>query len=147
MGPQKKYLSVKIFHITQSPYAASKVAADQLSLSFNKSFNLPVSIIRPFNTYGPRQSARAIIPTIITQALMNKRIELGSLHPKRDLMYVEDTVKGICAAIGNKKTFGQIINLGTGYEISIKDLVKKISKILGFQIKYKTEKKKKTKKK
>ncbi len=118
----------------QSPYAASKIAADQLALSFHKSFGLPVSIIRPFNTYGPRQSTRAIIPTIITQALQNKKIEIGSLFPKRDLLFVEDTVNGIIAAIGNKKSVGKAINLGSGFEISIKDLASKICKILGIKM-------------
>lgn len=134
--PKKVPISENFPYSAQSPYAASKIAADQLSLSFYRSFDLPVSIIRPFNTYGPRQSARAIIPTIITQALKNKKIKLGSVYPRRDLMYVEDTVRGICAAINNKKTFGQVINLGTGYEISIKDLVKKIGKLLNIKIEY-----------
>ena len=124
----------------QSPYAASKIAADQLALSFHKSFNLPVTIIRPFNTYGPRQSARAIIPTIITQVLKKNRIEVGSIFPKRDLVYVEDTVNGIISAIGNKKSIGQVINLGSGYQISIKDLINKISKIMGIKIKIKKNK-------
>jgi NAD dependent epimerase/dehydratase len=137
--PKKVPITENFPYNAQSPYAASKIAADQLSLSFYRSFNLPVSIIRPFNTYGPRQSARAIIPTIITQALKNKKIKLGSVYPKRDLMYVEDTVRGICAAINNKKTYGQVINLGTGYEISIKNLVEKISKLLGFKIEYQTQ--------
>ena len=124
----------------QSPYAASKIAADQLALSFHKSFGLPVSIIRPFNTYGPRQSTRAIIPTIITQALQNKKIEIGSLFPKRDLLFVEDTVNGIIAAIGNKRSLGKVINLGSGFEISIKDLANKICKILGIKKKLKHSK-------
>jgi len=134
--PKKVPITEKFSCNAQSPYAASKIAADQLSLSFYKSFNLPVSIIRPFNTYGPRQSARAIIPTIITQALKKRIVKLGSLYPKRDLMYVEDAVNGICATIGNKKTYGEVINLGTGYEISIKRLIDKISKILGFKIRH-----------
>ena len=137
--PKKVPITENFPYNAQSPYAASKIAADQLSLSFYRSFDLPVSIIRPFNTYGPRQSARAIIPTIITQALKNKKIKLGSVYPRRDLMYVEDTARGIYAAINNKKTFGQIINLGTGYEISIKDLVKKISKLLDIKIEYQIE--------
>ena len=104
-------------------------------MSFNKSFGLPVTIIRPFNTYGPRQSARAIIPTIITQALKNNRIEVGSTFPKRDLVYVEDTANGIISAIGNKKSIGQVINLGSGFQISIKDLINKISAIMGVKLK------------
>tara|TARA_B100001989_G_scaffold151451_1_gene107959 strand:- start:983 stop:1975 length:993 start_codon:yes stop_codon:yes gene_type:complete len=124
----------------QSPYAATKVAADQLVLSFNKSFDLPVSIIRPFNTYGPRQSARAIIPTIISQVLRKKIIEVGSLSPRRDLLYIEDTVRGIISAIGNKKSIGEVINLGSGYDISIKNLIEKIGKILNKKIKYRIKK-------
>lgn len=114
----------------QSPYAASKIAADQLALSFHRSFGVPVSIIRPFNTFGPRQSARAVIPTIITQAIKNNNIEIGSITTKRDFLYVEDTVKGIISAIGNKKSVGEIINLGSGQSISIKNLIKKIGTIL-----------------
>ena len=120
----------------QSPYAASKIAADQLALSFHKSFNLPVTIVRPFNTYGPRQSTRAIIPSIITQAIKNI-IEIGSTYPTRDLLYVEDTVGGIISAIGNKKSIGQVINIGTGYEISVKKLALKIGNILGVKIVFK----------
>ncbi len=136
-GSQDKFpITEEAPYNAQSPYAATKVAADQLSLSFYKSFNLPVSIIRPFNTYGPRQSARAIIPTIISQALKKKVINLGSLHPKRDLLYVADTVNGIIAAIKNKKSIGEIINLGSGYEISVKNLIKRIEKISHKKIKY-----------
>jgi len=120
----------------QSPYSASKIGADQLAFSFFSSFNLPVSIIRPFNTYGPRQSARAIIPSVISQiAKNNEYIKLGSLHPTRDFSYVEDTVKGFLSAIGNKRTIGEIINLGSGFEISIGDTVKLISEIMNQEIK------------
>ena len=119
----------------QSPYSASKIGADQLAYSFFSSFNLPVSIIRPFNTYGPRQSARAIIPSVISQiAKNNEYIKLGSLHPTRDFSYVEDTVKGFLSAIGNKRTIGEIINLGSGFEISIGDTVKLISEIMNQEI-------------
>lgn len=114
----------------QSPYAASKIAADQLALSFYRSFGIPVSIIRPFNTFGPRQSARAVIPTIIAQAIKKNNIEIGSINPKRDFLYVEDTVNGIISAIGNKKSVGEIINLGSGQSISIKNLIKKIGFLL-----------------
>lgn len=124
----------------QSPYAASKIAADQLALSFHKSFNLPLTIVRPFNTYGPRQSTRAIIPSIITQALKKKLIEIGSTYPTRDLLYVEDTVDGIISAIGNKKSIGEVINIGSGYEISIKKLALKIGNILGVKIVFKRKK-------
>ncbi len=123
----------------QSPYAASKIAADQLALSFYKSFDLPVSIIRPFNTYGPRQSTRAIIPSLITQALKNSVVEVGSVFPTRDFVYVSDTVLGFVKAINNKKAVGEVINLGTGYEISIKDLITIIAKITGKKIPTKTK--------
>ena len=124
----------------QSPYAASKIAADQLALSFNKSYGLPVTIIRPFNTYGPRQSARAIIPTIITQALKKNIIDIGSIFPTRDFLYVEDTVRGMISTINNKKSIGEVINLGSGYEISIRELAKMIGKILKVNIKFKYNK-------
>jgi len=124
----------------QSPYAATKIAADQLALSFNKSFGLPVSIIRPFNTFGPRQSTRAIIPTIITQALTKKIIEVGSIYPRRDLLFVEDTVQGIISSIGNKKSIGEIINLGSGFDVSVKQLIERIGFIINKKIKYKISK-------
>tara|TARA_Y100001970_G_scaffold105894_1_gene132669 strand:+ start:2373 stop:3365 length:993 start_codon:yes stop_codon:yes gene_type:complete len=124
----------------QSPYAASKIAADQLALSFYKSYGLPITIIRPFNTYGPRQSARAIIPTIITQALKKNIVEIGSIFPTRDFLFVEDTVRGMMSAINKKKSIGEIINLGSGYEISIKNLAYIIAKILRVKIKFKYSK-------
>lgn len=115
----------------QSPYAASKAAADLLGLSFHKSFNLPVVIIRPFNTYGPRQSARAVVPTIITQILNGKKkIKLGTLTPTRDLTYVEDTVDGFIRAGECSEVIGQVINLGNNFEISIGDLAQLISEYL-----------------
>lgn len=120
----------------QSPYAATKIGADQLALSFHRSFGLPVTVLRPFNTYGPRQSARAIIPTIITQILKNKKeISLGSLHPTRDLVYVEDTVAGFIQAMQCPGIDGEVIHLGTGYEISIENLAKSIAKLMGIEIK------------
>lgn len=126
----------------QSPYSASKIAADHLALSYFRSFNLPVSIARPFNTFGPRQSLRAIIPTIINQIInQNKQISLGNIYPKRDLTYVEDTVLGIMS-VGfseNKKTDGEVFNLGTGYSISIGDLANLIGKIMGQNILIKQE--------
>jgi len=107
----------------QSPYAATKIAADALALSFHKSFALPVVIARPFNTYGPRQSVRAVIPTIIGQLLKGeKSIALGSLHPTRDLNYVEDTCSGFIALASCDEAVGQEINIGSGREISIGDL-------------------------
>ena len=124
----------------QSPYSASKIGADQLAYSFFTSFNLPVSIIRPFNTYGPRQSARAVIPSVISQiANKNEFIKLGSLHPTRDFSYVEDTVQGFLSAINNKETIGEVINLGSGFEISIGDTVNLISQIMGREIKIKVD--------
>ena len=127
-----KQIPIKESHSlsAQSPYAASKIAADQLALSYYKSFGTPVSIIRPFNTYGPRQSTRAIIPTIITQALKKSLINVGSTYPTRDFVYVSDTVSGFTKFLNCKKAVGETINLGTGYEISIKDLIKVVSKIL-----------------
>jgi NAD dependent epimerase/dehydratase len=117
----------------QSPYAASKIAADQLAESFFCSYNLPIVIVRPFNTYGPRQSARAIIPTIVAQALTREIIDLGALKTSRDLTYVSDTVDGFLKAAENKVDIGQILNLGTGVDISVKDLCKKICKVLGVE--------------
>lgn len=111
----------------QSPYSATKIGADRLAESFYRSFNLPVSIVRPFNTYGPRQSARAVIPTIISQLLDGKEeIKLGSLTPTRDFNYVKDTVAGFIAISESDKTIGQEINIATQQEISIGDLAKEI---------------------
>ena len=125
----------------QSPYAASKIGADQLALSFYQSFGTPVSIIRPFNTYGPRQSARAIIPTIILQILNGKKkIRLGNLYSTRDLTFIDDTVEGFLKII-KKNTSGEIINLGTGYDVSILDLVKIISKEMSTKVEIITDKK------
>tara|TARA_Y100001978_G_C23701259_1_gene441074 strand:+ start:2279 stop:3277 length:999 start_codon:yes stop_codon:yes gene_type:complete len=119
----------------QSPYSASKIGADQLAMSFHYSFELPVTIIRPFNTYGPRQSARAVIPTIISQIANNQtQIKLGSTSPTRDFSYVEDTAKGFLSAIGCKKSIGEIINLGSNFEISILETVKYISELMNFEI-------------
>lgn len=107
----------------QSPYSATKIGADRLAESFYRSFNLPVAIVRPFNTYGPRQSARAVIPTIISQLLGgNREIKLGSLSPTRDFNYVKDTVAGFVAIAESDRTIGQEINIATGQEISIGDL-------------------------
>ncbi len=115
----------------QSPYAATKIGADQLVMSFYSSFDTPVAIARPFNTYGPRQSARAVIPTIITQIANGQRkIQLGALHPTRDFNYVEDTVNGIIAVAESEKTIGEVINLGSNYEISIGDAVQLILEVM-----------------
>ena len=124
----------------QSPYAATKIGSDQLSLSFYKSFGMPISIIRPFNTYGPRQSARAVIPTIISQVFrFNKVIKLGNIHTKRDFTYVTDTVLGFVKALESDKSIGEVINLGTGTNFSIKDTIKIVSNIIGKNIKVKKE--------
>ena len=126
----------------QSPYAASKIGADQLALSFNKSFKLPVSILRPFNTFGPRQSARAIIPTIITQILKSNKIKLGNLTPTRDFTYVEDTVDAFVKALKASKISGEVINIGNNFEISIKDTLEIIKEIYGKEIQLIKDKKK-----
>ena len=132
----------------QSPYAASKIAADQLALSFYRSFNLPITIIRPFNTFGPRQSARAIIPTIITQILNNKNtIKLGNLLPTRDFTFVEDTADSFIQALKGNKLAGETINIGNNFEISIKDIIKTMRNDFGFDFKVILDKKRVRKKK
>jgi len=114
----------------QSPYSASKIGADKIAESFYLSFGLPVVTVRPFNTFGPRQSARAVIPTIITQALNGSEIRLGNLEPTRDLNFVADTVEGFIKAAETPKAIGETINLGTGREISIGDLAALILKLM-----------------
>lgn len=115
----------------QSPYSATKIAADALAFSYYSSFELPVTIARPFNTYGPRQSARAVIPTVITQLLTGiKKLKLGSLHPTRDFNYVLDTCKGFMALADCNDAVGKTINIGSGSEISIGDTVKLIARIM-----------------
>jgi dTDP-glucose 4,6-dehydratase len=120
----------------QSPYAATKIAADQLALSFHRSFATPVTVIRPFNTYGPRQSARAVLPTIITQLQQGKRVALGSLHPTRDFSFVADTVAGFIAAMGSDVALGEVINLGSGHEISIGDAARLIAELMQRRIEF-----------
>ena len=115
----------------QSPYSASKIAADKTVESFYLSFDIPCVTIRPFNVYGPRQSARAVIPTIIIQALRNNKVYLGALQPIRDFTFIEDTVDGFILMAEAKDIFGQVINIGSGYGVSVKELVKKIGQILG----------------
>jgi NAD dependent epimerase/dehydratase len=115
----------------QSPYSASKIGADKIAESFYRSFDLPVAILRPFNTFGPRQSARAVIPTIITQALTKEKIFLGSLHPTRDYTYVKDTVDGFIKVAESHKSVGEVINIGSNFETSIGDLANKIISLLG----------------
>ena len=125
----------------QSPYAASKIAADQLCLSYYRSFNLPIVVIRPFNTFGPRQSLRAIIPTMILQVIKNnKNIKLGNLYTKRDFSYISDTVKGLECCIGNKKCIGEVINLGTGFDLSMEKTLKIIQQKIGKKLIVKVEK-------
>lgn len=125
----------------QSPYAASKIGADQLALSFYRSYNQPINILRPFNTFGPRQSARAIIPTIITQILSNKKyIKLGNLNPTRDFTFVNDTVDAFIASIKSKPS-GEIINVGNKFEISIRELVDLFRNELNYEFKVLVDKK------
>ena len=121
--------------VGQSPYSASKIAADQLAISYYLSFNLPIKIVRPFNTYGPRQSARAIIPTIISQILSGKtELNLGNLAPTRDLTFVKDTCRGFFEIYKSNKLFGKITNIGMKKEITIGDLAWKISSLMGSKI-------------
>jgi NAD dependent epimerase/dehydratase len=115
----------------QSPYSATKIGADHIALSFYSSFDTPVTIIRPFNTYGPRQSARAVIPTVITQIANGaKQIKLGALHPTRDFNYIDDTVSGFIAGAEADNALGQVVNIGSSFEISIGDTVKLIAKLM-----------------
>jgi len=118
----------------QSPYSASKIGADKIAEALNLSYGLPVATIRPFNTYGPRQSARAVIPTIITQALTRPQVKLGSLHPTRDLNFVMDTVEAFVRAAESPDAVGKVINVGTGKEISIGDLARTILEVIGKDI-------------
>jgi NAD dependent epimerase/dehydratase len=116
----------------QSPYAASKIGADQMALACHKSFGVPVAVVRPFNTYGPRQSTRAVIPTIITQILRGeKRIKLGSLTPTRDFNFVKDTVSGFLAAAASDASLGEVVNIGSNFEISIGDTARLIGEVMG----------------
>jgi NAD dependent epimerase/dehydratase len=119
----------------QSPYSATKIASDQLAFSFFASFGLPLVIVRPFNTYGPRQSARAVIPTIITQIASGKReLKLGALTPTRDFNFVKDTVSGFIAALVSDRGIGEVINLGSNFEVSVGDTARLISELMGAQI-------------
>ena len=124
----------------QSPYAASKAAADFLALSYYRSFKLPVIILRPFNTFGPRQSARAVIPTIITQILSGDReIKLGNTHSTRDFNYIADIVEAFIEISKCDNAIGKVVNAGSGVEISIENLVKEISSLMGIEIRIKQE--------
>jgi dTDP-glucose 4,6-dehydratase len=115
----------------QSPYSASKIGADMVAESYWRSFNLPVTILRPFNTFGPRQSARAVIPTIILQALKGGPIKLGSLQPTRDMNFVDNTVDGFVAASSHPQVLGEVVNVGSGREISVGDLARLIVRLVG----------------
>ncbi|NNF25328.1 MAG: NAD-dependent epimerase/dehydratase family protein [Rhodobacteraceae bacterium] len=124
----------------QSPYAATKTGADQLALSFHRSFDLPVGILRPFNTYGPRQSARAVIPTVITQIASGAReVKLGATHPTRDFTFVRDTARGFIQAAQSEGIVGAVTNIGSKFEISVGDTVALIADQMGADVKIKTD--------
>jgi dTDP-glucose 4,6-dehydratase len=124
----------------QSPYSATKIGADQIALSFHRSFATPVTVVRPFNTFGPRQSARAVIPTVITQIAAGlQTIRLGSLHPTRDFSYVTDTVNGFIAAARSDQAIGEVLNLGSNFEISIGDTAKLIAELMDATIEIETD--------
>ncbi len=124
----------------QSPYSASKIGADQIALSYYTSFGVPVAVIRPFNTYGPRQSARAIIPTVMTQILNGRRtLQLGALHPTRDFNFVRDTVRGFIQVLEAKASVGEVINVGSNFEVSIGDLVRIIAQVMGVDVEITTD--------
>jgi len=124
----------------QSPYSATKIAADAMAMSFYNAFELPVTIARPFNTYGPRQSARAVIPTIITQiANRMKEIKLGDVSPTRDFNYVEDTCRGFLALAESDETIGQTVNIGSNFEISVGDTLNIIKELMGSDVRFVTD--------
>lgn len=124
----------------QSPYSASKIGADQIALSFHLSFGTPVAVLRPFNTYGPRQSARAVIPSIVTQIAAGKRaIKLGALHPTRDFNFVTDTVRAFEAVMKSEACVGQVLNAGSGFEISIGDTAKLIAQAMNADVRIETD--------
>lgn len=120
--------------VAQSPYAASKAAADQLIMSFHRSYELPATIVRPFNTYGPRQSMRAVLPTIMVQALAGGPVRLGSLDPRRDMTYVADTVAGFLAAARSPAANGETLQLGTGVDHSVADMVTSVGRAVGREL-------------
>jgi dTDP-glucose 4,6-dehydratase len=127
--------------VGQSPYSASKISADQLALSYFLSFRQPIKIVRPFNTYGPRQSARAVIPTIISQLLSGKKtLNLGNIFPTRDLTFVKDTVEGFIEISKAKNLIGEIVNIGSSFEISVRDLAIEIGRICGKEFEFETAK-------
>ena len=123
--------------VAQSPYAASKIGADQIALSFWHSFNLPITVLRPFNTYGPRQSTRAVIPTIITQIASGKRtINIGSTTPTRDFNFVIDTCNAFHCVVNSEKTLGKVINVSSNFEISIGDTARLIAEVMDVEIQF-----------
>lgn len=124
----------------QSPYSASKIGADKLAESYFLAFGLPVATMRPFNTFGPRQSARAVIPTIITQALMGETLKIGSTWPVRDLVYVKDNVDGYVRIAKEEKTAGEVINIGRGYGVSVGQIIKMVESILNKKLTVITDK-------
>lgn len=124
----------------QSPYAATKIASDQLALSFSRSFEMPVWVLRPFNTYGPRQSMRAVLPTIIMQLVRgDRKVKLGALHPTRDFTFVEDTAEGFLQVAGCEAALGDVVNIGSSFEITIGDAVKTIGEVMNVDIEIETE--------
>ncbi|AXV36694.1 MAG: NAD-dependent dehydratase [Methanobacterium sp. BRmetb2] len=123
----------------QSPYSASKIGADKIAESFHLSYELPVATIRPFNTFGPRQSSRAVIPTIISQALTKDELQLGSLHPTRDYTYVKDLAQGFIKVGESPESVGEVINIGSNFEISIGDLTEKIISLIGRDVTIQTD--------
>jgi len=140
-----KYIPIDEKHPLQgqSPYSASKIGADMIAESFQRSYNLPITTIRPFNTYGPRQSARAVIPTIITQAQTKDVIQLGDTSPTRDFTYVADTIEGFIKIAESRDSIGEVINTGSNFEISIGDLAEKILTLLNSEAKIEIEEKRK----
>lgn len=125
--------------VGQSPYSATKIAADKIAESYHRSFGVPLVTVRPFNTFGPRQSARAVIPTIVTQVLAGETVRLGNVRPTRDLNYVSNTVDGFVAAAAARGAIGETVNLGSGREISVGDLAQLIARIAGRPIRIETE--------
>lgn len=126
--------------VGQSPYAASKIGADQIALSYWRSFGTPVAVVRPFNTYGPRQSLRAVIPTVLTQLLDGaKSLKLGAISPRRDFNFVDDTVSGMIAIHDNDKSIGEVINIGSGYDVGIGEMVDICMEITGNEVPIETE--------
>jgi len=123
----------------QSPYSASKISADKIAESYYRSFNIPVAVIRPFNTYGPRQSARAVIPTIVSQALTGNEINLGDISTVRDMNYIKDTVQGFIKIAQSDESMGEVINVGSGSGLTIKEIADTVIKLLNKNIKIKLD--------